>query len=81
MIRFWRRSGGAIPRPRGSAAEAESIMPISFGDRLERLATIEREARHVLAGLDDLGQHQAAAYVAMAIDAMRRVALDVPPTG
>lgn len=56
-------------------------MPISFGERLDRLAAIEREAQQVLAGLDDLGQHQAAAYVAMAIDAMRRARPDALLTG
>jgi|GEM_PF-4402911 len=56
-------------------------MQSSFGERPDRLAAVEREAKQVLARLDDLGQHQAAAYVAMAIDIMRRAPPDGLPTG
>lgn len=52
-----------------------------LSEQWDRLADIERSAERVLDGLDDLGLHQAAAYVAMALDSMRQARPDPLPTG
>jgi hypothetical protein len=57
------------------------IVPSEFGERWTRLADLTRAAEDVLRGLDDLGLHQAAAYLAMALDAMRAADPDALPTG
>jgi len=57
------------------------IVPSGFGEQWQRLADLERSAEEVLAGLDELGLSQAGAYVAMAIDVMRRARPDPLPTG
>jgi len=57
------------------------IVPSDFGERWTRLADLSRAAEEVLQGLDELGLHQAAAYVAMALDAMRAADPDALPTG
>lgn len=56
-------------------------MPSINDERLDRLMSIQREAQQILAGLDELGLNQAAAYVAMALDAMRRYPREELPTG
>jgi hypothetical protein len=61
--------------------EAAVIVPSEFGERWTRLADLTRAAEEVLRGLDDLGLHQPAAYVAMALDAMRAADPDALPTG
>lgn len=48
------------------------IIPRGFDGYWDRLADLEREAEQVLAGLDELGLHQAAAYLSMAIELMRQ---------
>lgn len=47
----------------------------------DRLQDLRREAETVLSGLDELGLHQAAAYLSMAIDLMREARLEPLPTG
>lgn len=44
----------------------------SSTEQWERLAELQRTAQTLLAGLDELGLHQAAAYASMALDAMRQ---------
>lgn len=51
-----------------------------FGEHWDRLADLHRSADALLEGLDELGLHQAAAYLSMAIDAMRQVRPDLTPT-
>lgn len=57
------------------------IVPSDFGERWTRLADLTRSAEEVLEGLDELCLHQAAAYVAMALDVMRAADPDALPTG
>jgi hypothetical protein len=57
------------------------IVPSEFGERWTRLADLTHAAEEVLRGLDELGLHQAAAYVAMALDTMRAADPDALPTG
>jgi hypothetical protein len=54
--------------------------PLNLGENWERMAELQRAAQTMLSGLDELGLHQAAAYVSMAIDAMRRAPTDRLPT-
>ena len=49
---------------------------IEFGEQWHRLAELQRSTQTVLSGLDELGLHQAAAYVSMALDAMRQARPD-----
>ena len=51
-----------------------------FGEHWDRLADLSRSADELLDGLDELGLHQAAAYVSMAIDAMRQARPDMLPS-
>lgn len=51
-----------------------------FGEHWDRLAGLNRSAEELLAGLDELGLHQAAAYVSMALDAMREARPDMLPS-
>ncbi|MDP8994686.1 MAG: hypothetical protein M3N07_06875 [Pseudomonadota bacterium] len=51
-----------------------------FGEHWDRLTDLNRSAEELLAGLDELGLHQAAAYVSMAIDFMRQARPDRLPT-
>ena len=48
-------------------------------ERWDRLAELQRAAQSLLSGLDELGLHQAAAYVSMALDAMRQARPDLLP--
>ena len=57
------------------------ISSLGLGPEWDRLAELEQAAGDVLAGLDELGLHQAAAYLAMALDAMRLARPDALPTG
>jgi hypothetical protein len=50
-----------------------------FGEQWDRLANLHKSADELLAGLDELALHQAAAYVSMAIDAMRQARPDLQP--
>lgn len=52
-----------------------------FGEHWDRLADVQRSAEELLSRLDELGLHQAAAYVSMALDAMRQTSPDPLPTG
>ena len=56
------------------------LIPVSSSSDADRLRELERAAMRLLAGLDELGQHQAAAYVAMGIDTMRRARQGPLPT-
>jgi hypothetical protein len=82
MIRFVPRAGPVMalrtPNRRGGH---DVIHPLGFGENWDRLAELQRSAQAVLAGLDDLGLHQAAAYVSMALDAMSRSRPDLLRTG
>lgn len=51
-----------------------------FGEQWDRLAKLHRSAEDLLAGLDELALHQAAAYVSMALDAMRQAHPDMQPS-
>ena len=57
------------------------INPSGFGEHWDRLADLQRGGEQLLAGLDDLGLHQAAAYLSMALDLMGRAHPDALPTG
>ena len=57
------------------------MIPTGFGEHWDRLSDLQLMAEQVLAGVDELGLHQAGAYLAMALDAMRRARPDVLPTG
>lgn len=62
------------------SVEASVINQSGFGEHWDRLAAAQRSADELLATMDELGLHQAAAYVSMAIDAMRLVRPDSAPT-
>lgn len=81
MIRFWRPGRGAMAAPSPDTAEASVIIPTGFGEHWDRLGDLQRAAEQLLDGLDDLGLHQAGAYLSMALDAMRQARPDVLPTG
>ena len=81
MIRFWFGPGDVMPPPSTGAPEVCVISSLNLGGEWDRLAALEHEAGKVLAGLDELGLHQAAAYLAMAIDSMRTARPDALPTG
>ena len=81
MIRFCRGAAGAMAAASPGGAEAGVIIPTGFGEHWDRLADLQRAAEQVLDGLDDLGLHQAGAYLSMALDAMRQARPDVLPTG
>ena len=57
------------------------IEPGGFGEHWDRFADLQLSAERVLAGLDEIGLHQAGAYVAMALDVMRRARPERPPRG
>ena len=57
------------------------IIPSGFGEHWDRIADLQRSAEQVLSGLDELGLHQAAAYLSMAIEIMGRARPDALPTG
>lgn len=52
---------------------------IAVHEEWARLMDLHRTADKLLAGLDELGLHQAGAYVSMAIDAMRQAHPDRMP--
>ncbi|HEX8643190.1 MAG TPA: hypothetical protein VF702_04670 [Allosphingosinicella sp.] len=55
--------------------------PSMFGEQWQRLAELQRSTQTVLSDLDELGLHLAAAYVSMALDAMRQARPDLLQTG
>jgi len=57
------------------------MIPSGFGKQWDQLADLQREAEQLLAGLDELNLHQAAAYISMALDVMRQARPDALPTG
>jgi hypothetical protein len=65
----WARVIGRLDR---ASLEKRVIEPSGFGEHWDRLADLSRNAEELLAGLDELGMHQAAAYVSMALDFMRQ---------
>jgi hypothetical protein len=80
MIRFSRRPGEAM-RGRRQLLEARLVGTVRPGDDWERLGEVELRAQQILAALDELGLHQPAAYVSMALDLMRQARLDLLQTG
>ena len=56
------------------------IVPTGFGEHWQRLGDLHRAAEDVLTGLDELGLHQAGAYLSMALEAMRQALPDPSPT-
>ena len=50
---------------------------IGIGEHWDRLAELQRTTQRTLSGLDELGLHQAAAYMSMALDAMRQARPDL----
>jgi len=67
-------------RPTGRVLETFVIEQSGFGEHWDRLADLSRTAEELLAGLDELGLHQAAAYMSMALDAMRQARPDMLPS-
>jgi hypothetical protein len=55
--------------------------PFRPGEHWERLGEVECRAQQILTTLDELGLHQPAAYVSMALDLMRQARLDLLQTG
>lgn len=55
--------------------------PSGFGHHLDRLAELQHSTQVLLSGLDEIGLHQAAAYVSMALDVMRQAQPDLLRTG
>lgn len=51
---------------------AKELKSAEAGEREQSLLRLHGQCRELLAGLDDLGLHQAAAHVSMALDVMRR---------
>ena len=51
-----------------------------FGEQWDRLKELSRTAEQLLEGLDEIGLHQAAAYVSMALDFMRQARPDMLPS-
>jgi hypothetical protein len=66
---------------RGNRLEAQVVGPSGPGESWERLGEVEWRAQQILCALDELGLHQPAAYVSMALDLMRQARLDLLPTG
>jgi hypothetical protein len=66
---------------RSLVLEASVIDQTGFGEHWDRLADVQRSAEELLSRLDELALHQAAAYVSMALDAMREVRPDPLPSG
>ncbi len=58
-----------------------TIHASASGEDWDRLAELQRATQILLSGLDALGQHQAAAYVSMALDTMRQSRPDLLRTG
>ena len=61
-------------------AETKLVTPTLVDDDRHELAAVQQSAELVLDRLDALGEHQAAAFVSMALDAMRRARPDSLPT-
>jgi hypothetical protein len=80
MIRF-SAAGGRAMRRLGNRLEAQVVGPFRPGESWERLGEVEWRAQQILCALDELGLHQPAAYVSMALDLMRQARLDLLPTG
>jgi hypothetical protein len=57
------------------------IIATGFGEDWDRLQRLRRDAELLLDGLDELGMHQAAAYVSMALDIMREAGPEQLPQG
>lgn len=51
---------------------AKEVQNAETAERDESLLRVHDQCRRLLAGLDELGLHQAAAHVSMALDVMRR---------
>jgi hypothetical protein len=56
-------------------------LPSGFGHHSDRLAELQHATQVLLSGLDEIGLHQAAAYVSMALDVMRQARPDMLRTG
>jgi predicted nucleotidyltransferase len=69
MPAFTGRQAG--PTVGGSALVTITASTLS-NDQWDRLAELQRSAQQLLAGLDELGLSQAAAYASMALDVMRQ---------
>lgn len=65
---------------RAKSLETSVIDQSGFGEHWDRLTDLNRAAEELLAGLDELALHQAAAYVSMALDAMRQARPDKLPS-
>ncbi|HEX9933247.1 MAG TPA: hypothetical protein VGB08_10435 [Allosphingosinicella sp.] len=65
---------------RAARAEEGVNVPIGFGEDWDRLQGLRRDAESVLSGLDELGLHQAAAYLSMALDVIREARPGPLPT-
>lgn len=82
MIRFAARGAGLNAFASATVPEGRTlIQPQRLAEHWDRLADLQRKAQTMLAGLDELGLHQAAAYVSMALDIMRRERPDLLTTG
>jgi hypothetical protein len=57
------------------------LQPSGSGQPRDRLGELQHSAQALLAGLDEIGLHQAAAYVSMAMDVMRQSRPDLLKTG
>ncbi len=79
-LRFANSGRYALPM-QASGGGASMIQSGGFGEHWDRLTDLELSAEQVLAGLDGLGIHQAAAYLSMALDVMRRARPDPLPQG
>jgi hypothetical protein len=75
-----RAAGGYAPHEHVATLETSVINQSGFGEQWDRLKDLSRSAEELLDGLDELGLHQAAAYVSMALDFMRQARPDMLPS-
>lgn len=62
----------APPGRRYGRDMAKKVQSAEAAERDESLLRLHGQCRELLAGLDELGLHQAAAHVSMALDVLRR---------
>ena len=63
----------SMDRDRGNWSDmAKEVHSSDTAEREQSLVRLHDQCRELLAGLDEMGLHQAAAHVSMALDVMRR---------